>query len=154
MSLAISAQALEFCYAALLGVLCGVGYDILRLLRKQNRRHAALCLFLDACYGLVTCILLIAFVLTLANGQMRWYILFGVFLGGMLYASILSKSVSRVLWVFATALSKLFGVFERVLYRVLRAFYRGLLRISRWMRGRKGETQWRKRKNASDSSRV
>ncbi|MBE6915802.1 MAG: hypothetical protein E7471_04130 [Ruminococcaceae bacterium] len=163
MLLRVSSQALEFCYCVLFGLACGVGYDVLRLLRKRNRKHSAVCLFLDACYGLISCLLFLWFVLNAANGEMRWYLLLGVFLGGSFYAGVFSKSVSRILSVLDTGITWVSKLFENGFYRVFRAFYRGFLNVRKRCkkkkrpgkcsgRVRKGEALWRKEKNASGSS--
>ena len=140
-----------------------MGYDVLRLLRKRNRNHAVLCLFLDACYGLIACLSFLWFVLNVANGEMRWYLLLGVFLGGSFYAGMFSKSVFRILTVLDRGVTRVFQLLERMFYHVLRAVYRvgiGALRKCKKKkrpeqnsgRVRKGATLWRKRRNASGSS--
>ena len=165
MQLQISAQALEFFYSALFGLACGAGYDVLRLLRKRNRHRAVLCLFLDACYGLMACLLFLWFVLTVANGQMRWYLLLGVTLGAGFYAGVFSKSVFGVLSVLDMGITRVAKLLETLFYRVFQAVYRVLLNVRKRCkkkkrpekksgRVRKGEALWRKEKNASGSSRA
>ncbi len=163
MLLGVSPQALEFCYSALFGLACGAGYDVLRLLRKRNRRHAAICFFLDACYGLIACLAFLWFVLIVAKGEMRWYLLLGVTLGGSFYAGVFSKSVFRILLVLDAGATWVLKLLETGFYRVLKAVYRGFGFVCKLCKKKKkpetrsgcvqkGEALWQKERNASDSS--
>lgn len=136
MYLRISEQALVFCYSALLGACCGVGYDFLRLVRA-NVRNNILCLLADVVYVLLSCLALLGFVLTVANGQMRWYVLLGVVLGGMLYAAVFGLTVFRILSVICRGLLRLLHTLGRPLEWISRSCYRLALRCRNGHRKKK-----------------
>ena len=106
----VSVQTLQFLYSALLGVGLGVFYDVLRCVRSYVRKSRIITGIFDV----------IAFILTCTEGRMRWYVLFGTFCGGFVYASAASEIVFKVMRGTAKALSKLLSLITRPVYLMLR----------------------------------
>lgn len=155
MRLAISEQALVFFWSALLGAGYGIGFDLLRLFRLKIGKRKGIGLLADAVYALVSCFVLLGFVLTVANGQMRWYVLFGIFLGGMLYASAFSPTVFRVLVVLARWVSRLLNAIGKPFEWFLHGSYRLILKLRNGHRKRKtkrtqkGEVLWQQEEKSA-----
>jgi len=92
----VSAQLLSFLLSALLGLLGGCLYDILRLLRRGRRRLINL---LDGLY--IAGVLLVLFLFTLRHGEgeMRLYMLLAMTLGAIGYFAAFS-ALLRPIWLF------------------------------------------------------
>ena len=81
MELPVARQAVEFAWAAALGLALGCWYDVLRALR---RRHPRLTVPADGLYCLTALLALLAFALYAGRGMMRLFALLGMGLGAML----------------------------------------------------------------------
>lgn len=116
----VSVQTLQFLYSALLGVGLGVFYDVLRCVRSYVRKSRIITGIFDVIFWICAIFSLIAFILTCTEGRMRWYVLFGTFCGGFVYASAASEIVFKVMRGTAKALSKLLSLITRPVYLMLR----------------------------------
>ena len=67
----ISDQLVSFLRAALLGLMAGVVYDLLRAVRLRRRRSRALTHILDAVYVLSALLVLFLFTLRQGQGELR-----------------------------------------------------------------------------------
>ena len=105
---AAQARALALCLTA--GVLLGLFYDLLRLVRLAAvpRLLAGL---LDLLFWLAAAGLLFSCALALGDGRVRLYMAAGLFLGAALYFLLLSPGLRRPL----AALSRLLGRLIRLL---------------------------------------
>ena len=117
---AVSVQTLQFLYSALLGVGLGVFYDVLRCVRLYIRKSRVITGIFDTIFWICATFSFIAFILTYAEGRMRWYVLFGTFCGGFVYASAASEIVLKVMMTTTKALAKLLSVITRPVYLLLR----------------------------------
>ena len=95
----VSLQSLEFFYSALLGVALGALFDFFRVVRFFLPRRKLITAVSDAMFWFFAICALLAFVLTVSDGKMRWYVLVGTFCGGFVYVSALSVHI-RVLSFF------------------------------------------------------
>jgi len=154
-----------FLYSGLLGAVLGSLYDTVRLARTLTRKKAVeLCL--DALFVPVSCLMLLGFVLTVANGQMRFYVLFGVGLGWMLYAYTLSPTVFSILSVSLRGLIRALQFVGGIIRRIFGGSYHLMQRVLDGHRkkkaqrsevssdhGEEGEVLWQQEeKNESVSS--
>ncbi|MEG2857361.1 MAG: spore cortex biosynthesis protein YabQ [Clostridia bacterium] len=86
----VGVQTLEFLYAALLGAGIGVLYDVSMLIRSFLKKNRAVYALLDILFWVFAVVFLLAFVMTVSGGKMRWYILVGVFCGIFIYKCTIS----------------------------------------------------------------
>ena len=142
MNFSISAQAAEFLSAGILGVLFGVLYEIVHLIRAGHKKFFSH--LIDVGFSVIACLLLLWFVLTVANGEMRWYILVGIVIGWMLYAATIGQTVSRILQVLGHILQRVLAMtakpftwFCRMCYHLLLRFRKQVLSV----RHRKEKTE-------------
>ncbi|MBQ3055244.1 MAG: hypothetical protein IJC88_03985 [Oscillospiraceae bacterium] len=114
---------MTFFYSALLGAILGVLYDTVRLIRTLFARKKAVGMCLDAVFVSVSCLMLLGFVLTVSNGQMRFYVLLGIGLGWMLYAYLLSPTVYSVLSVCVRVLTRVLQFVGGLIHRAFGGIY-------------------------------
>lgn len=95
----VSDQLVTFFRSALLGMMAGVAYDLLRAVRLRRRRSRALTHTLDAVYVLSALTVLFSFVLREGQGELRLYMLLAMVLGFSFYF-LLFSAIFRPLWWF------------------------------------------------------
>lgn len=117
----IAAQTVLFGQSVLLGVGCGLYYDLLRAVRRRSRGR--LTALLDGLFWLGVLIAFALFVLICADGSWRSYILLGLGGGLVLYFLTLSRPVlslwEGVLAVVLTLLGSMLSVLRAALGTVL-----------------------------------
>ena len=116
---AVSVQTLEFLRSALLGIAAGVFYDILRVVRSYTSEKRWVIGIFDAVFWLTASLSLFGFVLTCSGGHMRWYILVGVFCGGVIYRTAASEIVFKLTKSTSDLFIKLLTLSTRPIYRFL-----------------------------------
>lgn len=116
----VSVQTVEFLYSALLGIGIGIFYDILRCVRSYMRKSRVVTGIFDALFWICACLALLVFILTVTDGRMRWYVLFGTFCGGFIYRAAASEIVFKVVKGTSEALIKLLALLTRPVYLLLR----------------------------------
>ena len=76
-----SFQAVSFLYSVLFGVLYCLFYDFFRVLRKLNKSTELSVFFEDLFYFVVIAFVTFLLLMSLSNGEIRGYILFGMAVG-------------------------------------------------------------------------
>lgn len=138
----VSAQTAQFLYSALLGIGIGVLFDITRLLRSYMPKKRVATALLDLLFWCVAIISLLAFVLTVCDGKMRWYVLIGAFCGCFVYMAALSEIVFKVMAALVAVVRKALFLITRPVYLFLRCIWRGVKKA-----GRGAEKSIRDKKN-------
>lgn len=95
----VTAQLVTFAYAALLGAVCAVVYDLLRSVRLLRRRSVLLTHSLDGVYAALVLLAVFLFALRRGEGELRLYMLLAMALGAIFYFAALS-TLLRPLWDF------------------------------------------------------
>ena len=97
----ISAQLISFARAALLGLVAGTVYDLLRCVRLRQRSSRLLTHLLDGIYVVLALLVLFLFTLKQGEGEMRLYMLLAIVLGLSVYFLALSPVFTPIwrLWV-------------------------------------------------------
>lgn len=80
------AQIRIFLYSVGFGFFLGAVYDVFRMLRLLFQKSDRAYRVSDLLFALVSGLLVFLFALTMLNGQIRGYVLFGILLGFLLYA--------------------------------------------------------------------
>lgn len=127
----IPQQAKIFAYAVGFGFLIGILYDVfrtLRLLFGGSQKKAFL--ISDILYALVAAFLTFLFALTLLNGSIRAYVLFGELMGFLIYYVSFGAFVVRLTDKIASFLRRVFArIFQCIakpflaLRKILKQFY-------------------------------
>lgn len=135
MSETISAELFFFLHAALTGILLSVVYDLFRILRRVYTHGCFLIAVEDACYWLGSA-LYITYVLMKENdGVIRWYFIFGILLGMLLY----NLTISRYL---VEPLSKFINYILHFVRKILRIVFRPFAFL--WKKTRKAGRRGKK----------
>lgn len=78
------------------GVLIGFLFDIFRILRKSFKTPDTITYIEDILFWLLTCLLLAYTIFRYNNGEIRFYIFVGIFIGSMLYMLLISKYIVNI----------------------------------------------------------
>ena len=127
----VSAQTAQFLYSAILGISLGVLFDITRLVRSYMPKKRVATALLDLLFWCVAIISLLAFILTVCEGKMRWYVLVGAFCGCFVYMAALSEIVYKVLFSLVAVVRKALFLIMRPVYLLLRCIWRGTKKAGR-----------------------
>lgn len=152
----VTFQSLEFFYSALLGVGLGILFDVFRIMRFYMGKKKLITSLFDVLFWCLAVIALLAFVLTVSDGKMRWYVLFGTFCGGFVYVSALSEMVFRIGVSIVFIFKRFLQLITRPLYLLLRCVWRKILFAGRTVfrkgRTRKGELYAKRQKNEEEKA--
>lgn len=119
----ISAQTIELLFSAILGCGIGVLFDAFRVLRTFLPQSRVTTAILDVVFWIIATLALFTFILTVSEGRMRAYVLFGVFCGGFVYMSALSHIVFKVLLAVIRTVRKLLSLATYPIYAILRSIW-------------------------------
>ncbi len=117
-------------YSFLISCLFGIGYcifyDMFRAIRKVKKHSAVVVFFEDIIYfsiiGIVTFLLQLAF----SAGEIRFYLLFGIFLGFLIWNFTVSKFLIRLLVFLITSIIKAYKtvyIFSNKIFIQITAFF-------------------------------
>lgn len=127
MEIYIRQQLADLGAAMLLGIVCGLVYDLLRPVRLQHRRSKTLTHLVDAVFVLLVLLGIFLFALRIGQGEFRLFMLFG-FIGGAVVYYLLLSALLRPLWDFwAEAAAK----FLALLWMPLALIGRGVKKMGR-----------------------
>lgn len=120
----IPQQVRTFAYAIGFGFCIGILYDVFRMLRLLlcGGKNKAF-LVSDILYALVAAVLTFLFALTLLNGGIRGYVLFGELLGFLIYYISFGAFVVRMTDKITAFLRRVFGRIFRAIAKPFRALY-------------------------------
>ncbi len=114
-----SFQAVSFLYSVLFGVLYCLFYDFFRVLRKLNKSTALSVFFEDLFYFVVIAFVTFLLLMSLSNGEIRGYILFGMAVGFVICYFTISHFFVKILYAFFKFLSNISEKAVNFLNRVL-----------------------------------
>lgn len=106
-----STQAINFSRAVILGILFCLLYSIFSSIRKAGKDSFTAVLLEDLLYFIIITPVLFLFLLSTTNGELRFYILFGILIGFALLKVTLYKIFT---FVFTKIFSSIFKVFISV----------------------------------------
>ena len=122
-----SAKAfLCFCAA---GILPGLLFDGFRLIRYFIPHHRAAVIVEDVFWGIGTFFVSFFCVIAYAGGVVRWFFLFGMFMGCVLYFLLLSPIVLRILKAAIGFLIRIVRILFHPLYLLFAFVWRKLRRV-------------------------
>lgn len=122
----LSSQAKNFLFSLGFGVLIGVLYDILRIVRMSVSPSKRALYITDFIFVFTASVATFLFCLTVTDGQLRFYILFGEALGffiyylsfGIIAVKFSTKTVEKVKVFFKKIFRFIFAPFRKIFSRV------------------------------------
>lgn len=84
-------QAYLFLIFTINGILIGVLFDIFRILRRSFKTSDIITYIQDVLFWILTGFILLYSVFTFSNGEIRFYMFLGVFIGCLIYMLMFSK---------------------------------------------------------------
>ncbi|MBQ4347509.1 MAG: spore cortex biosynthesis protein YabQ [Firmicutes bacterium] len=108
MIVSFSGQAFIFILAVVLGFALGFLYDIIRISRIALPCPFLLRIFTDGLYWMAAIYLSFSFMESEANGDIRFFILLGLFLGMIIYYNTLSILILKLSRMIISAVRKFF----------------------------------------------
>lgn len=115
MGVSISDQALVFLGMAACGAVIGIIFDMFRTFRKLARPGALGVNLSDLLFWVIGICVLIGSLVFLNSGELRWYVFIGLFLGGILYFSLLSQWILK----FFIQVCRIFTKIIRFIFKIL-----------------------------------
>ncbi len=109
-------QVLSFIYSIILGFIFCFLYDIFRALRHNKRQKFVIIIIEDIIYFLIISIITFIYLLSVTNGEIRGYILFGITVGFFALYFTFSRYIFKIL-------SKIFYLVSSFLNRMIKRFY-------------------------------
>ncbi len=123
-------QAINFFRAFIFGGILCIVYDILRVIRKNIAHSSFTVFFEDLIYFIFSALLIFCFLLATTNGELRFYVFFGIGLGFFIIRLSISKVVFIALCFVLSNLIKIFHfINEKItsLFSLLRKFFKRLI---------------------------
>ena len=105
MSLSMAQQTEIFLWSVVFGFALGAFYDIFRILRLIIPTGTIAAFIEDTLFWLIAAFSTFLFILNINSGEIRWYILFGIFAGALIYSG--GNPVEMVVTTFEVMGSKL-----------------------------------------------
>ena len=106
----VTNQAYLFLIFTIAGVVIGLLFDIFRILRKSFKTKDIVTYIEDALFWILTGIILLYTIFTFSNGEIRFYMFVGVFIGCILYMLMFSKYFININVKIINILKKVFFI--------------------------------------------
>lgn len=87
----VTNQAYLFLVFTINGIIIGLLFDIFRILRRSFKTSDIITYLQDILFWILTGLILLYSIFTFSNGEIRFYMLLGVFLGCLIYMLMFSK---------------------------------------------------------------
>lgn len=87
----VANQANLFLIFTINGIVIGILFDIFRILRKSFKTSDIVTYMQDILFWILTGFILLYSIFTFSNGEVRFYMFLGVFLGCLIYMILFSK---------------------------------------------------------------
>lgn len=87
----VTNQAYLFLVFTINGIIIGLLFDIFRILRRSFKTYDYITYVEDVLFWILTGFILLYSIFTFSNGEIRFYMFLGVFLGCLIYMLVFSK---------------------------------------------------------------
>lgn len=111
-----TAQAISFFYSLLLGMIFCISYDLIRVWRAVFRLSDIVIFFQDIIYFIAISFVTFIFMIPLTNGEIRGYIIVGIFLGFIICFLTVSRFVFKILKFIFLKIKGCFNYLFKFLY--------------------------------------
>lgn len=92
----ITNQANLFLIFAINGVIIGFVFDVFRILRKSFKTSDIITIIQDILFWIITGMIVLYSIFIFNNGEIRFFMFIGIFLGVLLYMVLLSKYIIKI----------------------------------------------------------
>lgn len=120
MVLRIDTQIYYFMSTILAGIAVGVMFDIYRILRGFNCPNKFVTAISDLLFWILAAIVTFIFMLYTNNGDLRYYIFVGLFVGLFMYFKLISKKFASVLGHIIYIIIKVFRIIINLIFYPIR----------------------------------
>ena len=87
----VTNQAYLFCIFIINGIIIGILFDFFRILRKTFKTSDLITYIEDSLFWILTGIIILYSIFVFNNGEIRFFIFFGIILGVFLYMLLLVR---------------------------------------------------------------
>ena len=105
----ITNQAYLFLIFCVNGIIIGLLFDFFRILRRSFKTKDIITYMEDILFWILTGLILLYSIFTFSNGEIRFYMLLGVFLGCLIYMLMFSKYFININVKIILVLKKVIG---------------------------------------------
>lgn len=102
-------QIYVFIVFILNGFLIGIVFDCFRILRRSFKTPDIVTYFEDILFGIITGLLMLYSIFKFNNGEIRFYLILGIFIGLLIYLSIFSKIFRKICIFILSILKEIFN---------------------------------------------
>jgi len=120
----ITNQAYLFLIFILIGAIIGLLFDFFRILRKSFKTNDILTYIQDVIFWILTGIILLAAIFTFNNGEIRFFMFIGLFIGIIFYLILFSKYIIKICTYVINTLKKIIIKFYLILKIPIQFIYR------------------------------
>lgn len=121
-------QAYLFLIFTINGVIIGILFDTFRILRKSFKTNDILTYVEDILFWILTGIILLYSIFTFSNGEIRFYMFIGIFLGCIIYMLLISKyfieinvkiilSIKKVILIIFSPIIFIIKIFKKLFFK-------------------------------------
>ena len=119
----LSNQAYLFLIFALIGCIIGLLFDFFRILRKNFQTPNFITQIEDIFFWIFTGLIVLYSIFIFNNGEIRFFIFLGIFLGIMMYMLLISEYIitffSKIIKIIKTIVSKIIKIINKLTKNIL-----------------------------------
>ena len=117
-------QASLFLIFVVNGVIIGLLFDIFRILRKSFKTSDMITIIEDILFWIITGTIILYSIFVFNNGEIRFFMFIGIFLGAMLYMLLISKYVIKVSVGIITVIKRIVSFIVKILIFPIQGMYK------------------------------
>ncbi len=121
-------QAYLFLIFTINGIIIGILFDTFRILRKSFKTNDIFTYIEDILFWILTGIILLYSIFTFSNGEIRFYMFLGIFLGCIIYMLLISKyfieinvkiilSIKKVISIIFSPIIYIIKIFKKLFFK-------------------------------------
>lgn len=120
----VMSQANLFLIFVINGLLIGLLFDVFRILRKSFKTSDLITILQDMLFWIITGIIILYSIFVFNNGEIRFFMFIGIFLGTGLYILVLSRYVIKVSVTIITILKKIISFILKIILFPLQGIHK------------------------------
>jgi len=120
----VISQANLFLIFVINGLIIGLLFDVFRILRKSFKTSDLITILQDILFWILTGIIILYSIFVFNNGEIRFFMFIGIFLGAGLYMLLLSKYVIKFSVTIISILKKIISFILKIILFPLQWIYK------------------------------
>lgn len=120
----VTNQAYLFCIFIINGIIIGILFDFFRILRKTFKTSDLITYIEDSLFWILTGIIILYSIFVFNNGEIRFFIFFGIILGVLLYMLLFSSYIIKINVKMINLIKKIVIKIIKVLLIPFKYFYK------------------------------